>query len=55
MAELAGSGEIGDSAPRHYSFMGYTVDPTDLLEKTTPEMVRLLKEDHVDLVLLVPT
>ena len=55
LAELEESGEIGDSAPRHYSFMGYTLDPTDLLEKTTPEMVRLLKEDQVDLVLLVPT
>jgi D-proline reductase (dithiol) PrdB len=55
LAELAESGEIGDSAPRHYSFMGYTIDPTELLESTTPEMVRLLKEDQVDLVLLAPT
>jgi hypothetical protein len=35
--------------------MGYILDPADLLEKTTPEMIRYLKEDQVDLVLLVPT
>jgi hypothetical protein len=55
LAELKESGEIGDSAARHYSFMGYILDPADLLEKTTPEMIRYLKEDQVDLVLLVPT
>lgn len=54
LAELEASGEIGSVAPRHYSFMGYTLDPTTLLEESTPSMVRLLQEDQVDLVVLVP-
>jgi len=54
LAELEASGEIGRVAPRHYSFMGYTVDPTDLLEKSIPEMIHLLQEDQVDLAVLVP-
>ena len=54
LAELEASGEIGASAPRHYSFMGYTADPTGLLDESTPAMIRLLREDRVDLVLLVP-
>jgi D-proline reductase (dithiol) PrdB len=31
LAEMEASGEIGRSAPRHYSYMGYQIDPTDLL------------------------
>ena len=54
LAELEASGEIGSVAPRHYSFMGYTLDPTTLLEESTPSMVQLLQEDEVDLVVLVP-
>jgi len=53
--ELAAAGEIGRSAPRHYSFMGYTIDPTVLLEVSTRDIIHCLKEDQVDLVLLVPT
>ena len=52
--EMAQSGEIGGSARRHYSFMGYQVDPRELLEETTPEIVGNLREDGVDVVLLVP-
>jgi D-proline reductase (dithiol) PrdB len=52
---LEEAGEIGRSAPRHYSFMGYILEPTDLLEDTTPAIIRHLKEDQVDAVLLVPT
>lgn len=54
LAELEASGEIGRMAPRHYSFMGYNLEPTVLLEESTPAMIRLLQEDQVDLVLLVP-
>jgi D-proline reductase (dithiol) PrdB len=52
---LAAAGEIGRSAPRHYSYMGYQIDPTALLERSAPAMIRSMKEDRVDLVLLVPT
>ena len=55
LEELEGTGEVGGAAPRHYSFMGYILDPTDLLEKSTPAIIRHLKNDQVDLVLLVPT
>lgn len=53
--ELEDAGEIGRSAARHYSFMGYILDPTVLLEESTPAIIRHLKEDQVDVVLLVPT
>jgi D-proline reductase (dithiol) PrdB len=55
LEELQEMGEIGEVAPRHYSYMGYTIDPTELLQDTVPKMVRNLREDRVDLVLLVPT
>ena len=54
LAELEASGEIGSVAPRHYSFMGYTLDATPLLENSVPSMIQCLQEDQVDLVLLVP-
>jgi len=53
--ELEKSGEIGSVAPRHYSYMGYILEPTALLEETTPAIIEHLGEDQVDLVLLVPT
>jgi D-proline reductase (dithiol) PrdB len=54
LLELEAAGEIGRSAPRHHSFMGYILDPTELLGQSAPEMIRLMKEDAVDAVLLVP-
>jgi D-proline reductase (dithiol) PrdB len=55
LAEMREAGEIGDVAPRHYSYMGYILEPTALLEESTPAIIRHLSEDQVDLVLLVPT
>jgi D-proline reductase (dithiol) PrdB len=52
--ELAAAGEIGRSAPRHYSTMGYILDPEELLSETVPALIRNLKEDCVDVVVLVP-
>jgi len=52
--ELAEQGEIGASSPSHYSYMGYTLRPERLLRETVPEIVRRLREDHVDVVVLVP-
>jgi len=54
LLELEAGGEIGRSAPRHYSFMGYILEPTVLLTESTLAMIRLMKEDAVDAVLLVP-
>jgi D-proline reductase (dithiol) PrdB len=52
--ELAAAGEIGRAAPRHYSIMGYILQPDELLQETTPAIIRNLQEDQVDVVILVP-
>jgi D-proline reductase (dithiol) PrdB len=52
LKEMAREGEIGPVAQWHYSFMGAT-DPTRMVE-TAPEVARLLKEDGVSAVILVP-
>lgn len=54
LLELEASGEIGRSAPRHYSFMGYILQPEVLLEESAPAMIQHMKEDGVDLVVLIP-
>jgi D-proline reductase (dithiol) PrdB len=55
LGEMEEAGEIGRLAAHHYSYMGFTIDPTPLLEETTPKIIDSLKNDGVDLVLLVPT
>ncbi len=47
-------GRIGRSSPRHYSMMGYLLNPEVLLCETVPALVRNLKEDLADVVVLVP-
>ena len=54
LEELAEMGEIGAAAPSHYSYMGYTLRPERLLRESLPGMVRQLREEHVDIVVLVP-
>ena len=54
LLEMEAGGEIGGSAPRHDSIMGYILEPKTLLEATTPRMIRHLKEDQVDVVALIP-
>ena len=49
---LEAQGEIGSVARWHYSFMGAT-DPTRMVE-TAPQVAKLLKDDGVDAVILVP-
>lgn len=55
MRQLAAEGEIGELAPRAFSFMGYIPEPQPLLEETGPAVARKLLADAVDLVLLVPS
>jgi len=50
--ELAKQGVIGAVADLHYSFMGAT--QIRQLEAKAKELVQLLKDDHVDAVLLAP-
>jgi len=52
--ELAEMGEIGAAAPSHYSYMGYTLRPDRLLGESIPGIVRQLRAEHVDVVVLVP-
>lgn len=54
LLELEARGEIGRSAPSHFSFMGYILKPQVLLEESTPAMIRLLQADGVDVVILIP-
>ncbi len=51
---LEAEGEIGRSAPSHYSYMGYTVDPGQLLAESVPAMIKKMQDEHVDVVVLVP-
>ncbi len=54
LRELAATGEIGEVAPRHLSFMGSITAPGRLASRTAPEAAQLLVEDQVDLALLFP-
>ncbi len=51
---LAEEGVIGSVAPRHFSFMGSISAPGRLIDRTAPEVARMLAEDAVDAVLLTP-
>lgn len=54
LLELEKRGEIGRSAPNHYSFMGYILQPQVLLGQSVPAMIRQMKRDDVDTIVLVP-
>ena len=54
LLELEHRGEIGHSAANHYSYMGYILQPQVLLGKSIPNMIQHMKQDGVDIVLLVP-
>jgi D-proline reductase (dithiol) PrdB len=54
LEELEHSGEIGRSAPTHYSFMGYLLRPQEFLATSVPQMIARMQSEHVDVVLLAP-
>ncbi len=56
LRELRDAGEIGRTAPRHYSFMGHVTGPhlETLRGATSREVARRLREAGVDLVVLSP-
>jgi D-proline reductase (dithiol) PrdB len=54
LQEMENRGRIGRTAPRHYSIMGYLLNPEELLCQTVPAIIRNLKEDFTDVVVLVP-
>lgn len=54
LTELAREGVIGQPAPRHYSLMGYILEPSVLVGETAPAIADLLRSDRVDAAALVP-
>jgi D-proline reductase (dithiol) PrdB len=54
LAELADEGIVGRPAPRHYSLMGYILDPAVLVEETAPAIAGRMRADNIDAVALVP-
>ena len=50
----AHQGIVGQPACRHYSLMGYILDPTVLVEETAPAIADEMRADDVDAVALVP-
>lgn len=56
LREFEQEGLIGRLADRHYGFMGHIMGPhlPTLINKTAPEVARLLKAVSVDIVLLTP-
>jgi D-proline reductase (dithiol) PrdB len=53
--ELEDAGEIGSAAESHYSIMGYLPKPVEMLEKSVPAIIQGLKDEHVDVLVLVPS
>jgi D-proline reductase (dithiol) PrdB len=54
LIELTDVREIGAVALSHYSYMGYTLRPERLLRESLPGIVQQLREEHVDVVVLIP-
>jgi D-proline reductase (dithiol) PrdB len=52
--ELAAAGRIGEVNRRHLSFMGSITAPGRLVRDHAPTAAQLLREDGVDVALLVP-
>jgi D-proline reductase (dithiol) PrdB len=54
LRELADDGSIARPSPRHYSLMGYILDPTVLVNETAPAIADEMRADRVDAAALVP-
>lgn len=54
LTELAHEGVIGQPSLRHYSLMGYILEPSVLIEETAPAIAGRMRLDDVDGVALVP-
>jgi hypothetical protein len=52
--ELRAAGAIGDVAPTHFSTMGYAPRAADVAAETAPAIAARMKEEAVDVALLVP-
>lgn len=54
LQELVETGDVGESAPRHFSIMGSIIAPARLINESAPELASKLVADGVDGVLLAP-
>ena len=54
LSELAEQGVVRRAAPRHYSMMGYILDPAVLVNQTAPAVAEQMHADGVDAAVLVP-
>ncbi len=54
LRELVAAGEIGSLAPRAYTFMGGIYSARKVRERLAPAICERLRQDAVDLALLVP-
>jgi D-proline reductase (dithiol) PrdB len=54
LAELAQEGIVRQPAARHYSIMGYILEPDALVGETAPAIAELMRADGVDAAALVP-
>lgn len=54
LSALAEQRVIGSVAPTHYSIMGYVTNAADLAERTAPVIAARMREDAVDVALMVP-
>ncbi len=54
LTELADQGVVGRAAPRHYSVMGYILEPDVLVKETAPAIADAMRVDRVDAAALVP-
>jgi D-proline reductase (dithiol) PrdB len=54
LSELVQQRVVGRSASRHYSIMGYILDPDVLVRETAPAIAARMHDDGVDVAALVP-
>ncbi len=56
LRELQAEGIVGASSPHHYSFMGHIEEPhlTTLVQESAVEAAKEIKQQQVDIALLVP-
>ena len=54
LQELSADGVVGGAATTHYSFMGYILQPRQLLASTAPAIAARMAAEAVDVAVLVP-
>ncbi|PYR96437.1 MAG: hypothetical protein DMG12_26265, partial [Acidobacteria bacterium] len=54
LTELAHEGVVRQPAARHYSIMGYILEPDVLVGETAPAIAERMRADGVDAAALVP-